>query len=267
STKAVETQKLKEYRRKRDPKKTSEPFGKTKKRGKQPIFVIQRHDARRLHYDFRLERDGALASWAVPKGVPLEPGQRALAVHVEDHPLDYAGFEGEIPKGQYGAGTVEIWDSGTYELVEEKRDGGLTVRLHGKRLEGLWTLVPAELDGDPKNWLLLKKREDGGESRRPRGRYQAMLATLESRDRVPIVYEVFDPLEVEGEPLVDLPLIERRRRLEQLIDRRNKTVRLSEAFDDGQALLEAAEQQKLEGIVAKRVDSKYQQGKRTRDWL
>ena len=106
----------------------------------------------------------------MPKGVPLEPGQRALAVHVEDHPLDYATFEGEIPKGQYGAGTVEIWDHGTYELVEEKKDGGLTVRLHGKRLEGLWTLVPAKLDGDPKNWLLLRKRDDDGEPRRrPRG--------------------------------------------------------------------------------------------------
>src|SRR4026208_1791084 len=168
---------LREYRQKRDPKQTPEPFKDGKKRGKKPIFVIQRHDARRLHYDFRLERNGALASWAVPKGVPLEPGQRALAVHVEDHPLDYAGFEGEIPKGQYGAGTVEIWDSGTYELVEEKKDGGrtarpagagpvetwhsgtselveerkdvgLTVRLHGKRLEGTWTLVPAHLDGD-----------------------------------------------------------------------------------------------------------------------
>ena len=101
-----------------------------------PVFVVQRHDARRLHYDFRLERDGALASWAVPKGVPLEPGQRALAVHVEDHPLDYATFEGEIPTGQYGAGTVEIWDRGTYELVEEKQDGGLTVRLHGSGSAG-----------------------------------------------------------------------------------------------------------------------------------
>jgi bifunctional non-homologous end joining protein LigD len=103
----------------------------SKKRGREPVFVVQRHDARRLHYDFRLERDGALASWAVPKGVPLEPGQRALAVHVEDHPLKYADFEGEIPAGQYGAGSVEIWDRGTYELVEEKKDGGLTVRLHG----------------------------------------------------------------------------------------------------------------------------------------
>src|ERR1041385_7807250 len=149
---------LEEYRRKRDPKKTPEPFG-SRKRGDAPIFVVQRHDARRLHYDFRLERNGALASWAVPKGVPLEPGQRALAVHVEDHPLDYAGFEGEIPKGSYGAGTVEIWDNGTYELVEEKRDGGLTVRLHGTRLEGTGALIPAHLHGGPKNWLLLRKRD------------------------------------------------------------------------------------------------------------
>ena len=153
---------LGEYKRKRDPKQTPEPFSSRRKRTKDPIFVVQRHDARRLHYDFRLERNGALASWAVPKGVPLEPGQRVLAVHVEDHPLDYATFAGEIPKGNYGAGTVEIWDSGTYELVEEKRDGGLTVRLHGKRLEGTWTLVPAKLDGDPKNWLLIKKREEIG---------------------------------------------------------------------------------------------------------
>src|SRR6266496_796599 len=149
--------KLAEYKRKRDPRKTSEPFGNAK-RSKAPIFVVQRHDARRLHYDFRLERDGALASWAVPKGVPLEPGQQHLAVHVEDHPLEYATFHGEIPKGEYGAGTVEIWDRGTYELVEEKPDGGLTVRLHGEKLDGTWTLVPAALDGSPKNWLLLRKR-------------------------------------------------------------------------------------------------------------
>ncbi len=171
---------LAEYRRKRDPKRTPEPFG-ARKRGRQPLFVVQRHDARRLHYDFRLERDGVLASWAVPKGVPLETGQRALAVHVEDHPLDYADFEGEIPKGQYGAGTVEIWDRGTYELIEEKKDGGLTVRLEGQRLNGLWTLVPAKLDGDPKNWLIIRKRgDDGTAPAAPRAgeRYSPMLATL-----------------------------------------------------------------------------------------
>src|SRR5437762_5364310 len=153
------TEKLSEYRRKRDPKQTPEPFEGKRRRKREPIFVVQRHDARRLHYDFRLERDGALASWAVPKGVPLEPGQQHLAVHVEDHPLEYAKFEGEIPAGQYGAGTVEIWDAGTFELVERKRDGGLTVRLHGERLDGTWALVPARLSGEEKNWLIIRKRD------------------------------------------------------------------------------------------------------------
>src|SRR3954447_22066570 len=150
---------LSEYRRKRDPKRTSEPFKGTKRRGKLPIFVVQRHDARRLHYDFRLERDGALASWAVPKGVPLTTGGRALAVHVEDHPLSYATFEGEIPKGQYGAGQVEVWDKGVYELVDSKSNGQLWVKLFGERLEGVWSLIPAGLDGKTENWLLIKRRE------------------------------------------------------------------------------------------------------------
>ena len=177
--------KLEAYRGKRDPKATPEPFsgpGPRARRPKAPVFVVQRHAARSLHYDFRLERDGVLASWAVPKGVPLEPGTQHLAVHVEDHPLDYAAFEGEIPKGQYGAGTVEIWDRGRYELVEEKQDGGLTVRLHGEKLDGLWTLVPAKLGGQEKNWLILRKRdEDAAAARAPRApsrRYQPMLATL-----------------------------------------------------------------------------------------
>jgi bifunctional non-homologous end joining protein LigD len=339
--------KLDEYRKKRDPAKTPEPFS-GRRRTREPIFVVQRHDARRLHYDFRLERNGALASWAVPKGIPLEPGQRALAVHVEDHPLDYATFEGEIPKGQYGAGTVEIWDSGTYELVEEKRDGGLTVRLHGSKLEGTWTLIPAKLDGDPKNWLLIRKREDGA-ARAPRREYAPMLATLTERvpsgpgwtheikfdgyrivaylragegatlktrrnqdyterfavvarelqralrtpDAVvdgevcaldeqgrpsfsamqqtkpgtPLVYFVFDLLELEGQPLVDLPLSERRQRLEDLLDRRNRTVKLSEWFDDGEALFAAAKEQGLEGIIVKRLDSPYREGRRSREWL
>ena len=159
---------LREYERKRDRKKTPEPFS-GKKRGKEPIFVVQRHDARRLHYDFRLERNGALASWAVPKGVPLEPGQQHLAVHVEDHPLEYASFEGEIPKGNYGAGTVEIWDQGTYELVEEKKNGGLTVRLHGERLNGTWALIPAHLSGDEIGRARGRgRRPDGGAPRERR---------------------------------------------------------------------------------------------------
>src|SRR3954447_21905161 len=113
--------KLREYNRKRDRKATPEPFSpKPRGRAKLPIFGVQRHDARRLHYDFRLELEGALASWAVPKGVPLDAGRRALAVHVEDHPLDYATFEAESPAGNYGAGTVEIWDNGTFELLERK---------------------------------------------------------------------------------------------------------------------------------------------------
>jgi bifunctional non-homologous end joining protein LigD len=172
---------LGEYRRKRDPKLTPEPAGDGPAGGGRedgrPIFVIQRHDARRLHYDFRLERGGALASWAVPKGVPVEPGGKALAVHVEDHPLEYATFHGEIPAGQYGAGTVEIWDNGTYDLVEEKRDGRLTFELHGTRLRGRWSLVPAHMDGKEQNWLLIK-RHDGDEDDTVQGTYAPMLATL-----------------------------------------------------------------------------------------
>ena len=338
---------LREYERKRDPKKTPEPF-EGKGKSKQPTFVVQRHDARRLHYDFRLERDGVLLSWAVPKGVPLEPGQQHLAVHVEDHPLDYGTFQGEIPKGQYGAGTVEIWDNGTYELLEDKPNGGMTVRLHGKKLEGTWALVPAHLSGDEKNWLIIRKRDDGAKPAARRD-YKPMLATLEdpkhipSRDfefeikwdgyrilglvsggearllsrkdqdyterfanvakelakalktpdavvdgevcaldeegrpsfsamqqggpKTPIVYYVFDLLEVEGEPVIDLPLSERRARLQKLLDGRNRCVRFSESFDDGRALLEAAEERRLEGIMGKRVDSRYLPGKRSRDWL
>ena len=163
---------LGEYRRKRDPARTSEPFGGASGGGA-PVFVVQRHAARRLHYDLRLERAGVLASWALPKGLPLEAGAKHLAVQVEDHPLDYADFEGQIPAGQYGAGTVEIWDRGTYELVEEKRDGGLTVRLAGARVAGSWTLVPASLGGDPRNWLILRKSGSSA----ARSDYRPMLAS------------------------------------------------------------------------------------------
>ena len=152
---------LSEYRRKRDPERTPEPFADAAARGKRPIFVVQRHDARRLHYDFRLERHGALASWAVPKGVPLEPGEKALAVHVEDHPLEYATLpRARSRRASTAPGSVEIWDNGTYELLEEKPNGQLTVALHGKRLRGTWTLVPAHLDGKEQNWLLIKNTDE-----------------------------------------------------------------------------------------------------------
>jgi bifunctional non-homologous end joining protein LigD len=341
------SKKLSEYERKRNRGKTPEPFGAKGARAKGPIFVVQRHDARRLHYDFRLERDGVLASWAVPKGVPLEPGEQHLAVHVEDHPLEYGSFEGEIPKGNYGAGTVEIWDRGIYELVEEKRDGGLTVRLHGERLDGTWTLIPAHLSGDEKNWLILRKRDEATPSATSQRRYSPMLASLTERlpsgegwifepkwdgyralgyvrggdatlrsrrgndltkrfeviakelpkalrspDAVvdgevcaldeqgrpsfsamqqgkpgtPLVYEIFDVLEIDGEPLVDLTLTERRERLEGLLAP-SRVVQMSGAFEDGEALLEAATEQRLEGVMAKRAGSRYLEGKRGRDWL
>src|SRR5438477_215089 len=279
----------------------------------------------------------------------LESGQRMLSGHVEDHPLDYAAFEGEIPKGEYGAGTVEIWDRGTYELLEEKKNGGLTVRLHGTKLDGTWALVPAHLNGDEKNWLIVRKRDDSSAApRRSPHTYAPMLATLaedvprdagwtfevkwdgyraiatvagsdvtltsrngndltarfqnvakettkavktpdcvldgevcaldesgrssfsamqQDKSGTPIVYYAFDVLEVEGEALTDLPLVERRKRLVQLLDKRNRTVRVSESFDDGEALLAAAKEQELEGIIAKRLDSRYAVGKRNRDWL
>ncbi len=172
---------LSDYERKRDPARTPEPFAGGRGGGAAPIFVVQRHDARRLHYDFRLERDGALASWAVPKGVPLEPGARALAVHVEDHPLEYATFEGRIPKGEYGAGSVEIFDHGTYDLLEEKRNGQLTFELHGRRLRGRFTLVPAHLDGKEQNWLLIKGHDESSANAAGRRVYAPMLASSDTR--------------------------------------------------------------------------------------
>ncbi len=331
---------LDEYRRKRDRTRTPEPFG-GEAAGGSPVFVVQRHAARRLHYDLRLERGGALASWAVPKGIPLERGERRLAVHVEDHPLAYASFEGEIPAGQYGAGIVEIWDSGTYELVEEKRDGGLTVRLHGRRLDGTWTLVPAGLDGDPKNWLLLRKdgaepgrssyapmlatasevlpagegwsfepkwdgyraivRIAGGEARlvsrngndltdrfaplaravvlavrSPDAVLDAEVCALDGRGRSSfsllqrgegnLALVVFDLLELDGEPLVDEPLARRRELLAAAVAPDSGAVIVSPAFDDGEALLRAAEEQGLEGVLAKRLDARYQPGRRSPDW-
>ncbi len=131
---------------------------------------MQRHDARACTTTSGSSATGCSLSWAVPKGVPLEPALSALAVHVEDHPLEYASFHGEIPKGEYGGGSVEIWDHGTYELVEEKPNGQLTVRLHGTRLNGTWTLVPAHLDGKETELVLINRSHDEGDAERLRAR-------------------------------------------------------------------------------------------------
>jgi bifunctional non-homologous end joining protein LigD len=146
--------KLSAYRAKRDPKKTPEPMGGTKKvaatkKSKLPTFVIQEHHARALHWDFRLERDGVLVSWALPKGLPMDPATNHLAVHVEDHPFDYGKFEGTIPKGEYGAGQVTIWDHGTYETIKWRTNEVMIV-LHGTRASGKYVLFPT---GD-KNWMI-----------------------------------------------------------------------------------------------------------------
>jgi bifunctional non-homologous end joining protein LigD len=159
---------LETYRKKRDFKATPEPSGRKERVSKKLRFVVQMHRATRLHYDFRLEAGGVLASWAVPKGPTLVPLDRRLAMHVEDHPMDYRDFEGNIPAKQYGAGSVIVWDRGTYTLVEgtdpaaEIASGKIKFILHGKKLKGEFTLVKIKARegerGEP--WLLLKDRDE-----------------------------------------------------------------------------------------------------------
>jgi len=152
--------KLENYKKKRDFKKTNEPKGEILEikdtKNKQLIFVIQRHLASHLHYDLRMEVGGVLKSWAVPKDPLLTlEGKKLLAVQVEDHPYDYKDFEGTIPEGNYGAGTVKIWDKGTYELIE-KTDKSVVIKINGKKLNGTFVLLKFK---PPSNWLFFKKKE------------------------------------------------------------------------------------------------------------
>ena len=182
---------LAEYRKKRDFSKTPEPDPKPGKKHKQTIFVIQEHHASHLHYDFRLEADGVLKSWAVPKEPSLDPSQKRLAVRVEDHPLGYAGFHGDIPAGQYGAGHVEIWDRGTYEpdasdrTVAEGIDAGrLEFTLHGERLNGRFTLVRMKGGkGRKENWLLIKRKDAFARSSEPAAPKKPRPTTKAARTR------------------------------------------------------------------------------------
>jgi len=150
---------LEEYRRKRDFGRTSEPEGDEVAKAAGGRFVVHEHHASRLHFDLRLEMEGVLKSWAVPKGPSMNPADKRLAVMVEDHPLDYIDFRGEIEEGNYGAGAVEIWDSGTYRVLEGSLDRGtLVIEFAGENLKGQFRLV--RFSTEEKNWLLIKGRDD-----------------------------------------------------------------------------------------------------------
>jgi len=177
-------ERLKRYRSRRDFRRSPEPRGARSAdapelaKDRNPIFVVQEHAARSHHFDFRLEVDGVLASWAVPKGPSTDPRQRRLAVRTEDHPLSYADFEGEIPEGEYGAGKVIVWDAGPFEnrsrdddgdeipLAKALRRGHAEVWLEGRKLRGAWALLHAKLGGEAKNWLLVKVDDSGADARR-----------------------------------------------------------------------------------------------------
>jgi DNA ligase D-like protein (predicted 3'-phosphoesterase) len=174
---------LAEYERKRDFSKTGEPSGRGKGRGRAKRrhlrFTVQKHAATSLHYDFRLEVGGVLASWAVPKGPSTDPADKRLAMRTEDHPLDYLEFEGVIPKGEYGAGPVIVWDRGVYENISEDRQGrkmelseaievgDVKVFLLGEKIRGAYALVRTKTDDRGREqWLLIKKRGEGADRRR-----------------------------------------------------------------------------------------------------
>jgi bifunctional non-homologous end joining protein LigD len=375
------------YNKKRNFTKTPEPAGKSHKKGKSLIFVVQKHDASHLHYDFRLEMEGVLKSWAVPKGPSLNPSIKRLAMEVEDHPWSYRDFEGEIPEGNYGAGDVIVWDTGTYDgeggekgLLAGLKKGHLSFTLHGKKLKGEWSLVRT---GRERQWLLMKKddqyaskediskqvqsvlsdrllKRDGGTTVRAGSKKKSvkkakitkadlapMLATLTdapfddpdwlyevkwdgfrlivqvetgkatlySRNGIEVtkkypaiaealrgipngavidgelvaldaagkprfqlmqhagaeatalVYYAFDLLFLDGEDLRALPLIERKERLLRILPAEDP-LRYSEHIEkNGKKYFAAAKKQDLEGIMAKRKDSTYHSGQRSRDWL
>jgi DNA ligase D-like protein (predicted 3'-phosphoesterase) len=173
---ARDDQRLEAYRRRRVGGRTPEPPATPGRPGRRPRFVVQEHQARTHHFDFRLEVEGVLKSWAVPKGPSTDPSEKRLAMAVEDHPLDYADFEGVIPKGEYGAGSVIVWDRGTYDNLTEQggaeksvagalEDGHLLIELHGQKLKGGYALQRIGPAGDPK-WLLIKTKGRAADTRR-----------------------------------------------------------------------------------------------------
>lgn len=196
------TDHLGKYREKRDFDRTKEPFGSDKQSGERPIFVIHKHDASNLHYDVRLEVEAVLKSWAVPKGPSTDPREKRLAVPTEDHPLEYADFEGVIPEDEYGGGTVMVWDAGTYRnlkaqdeegnnvsMTEALEDGHVNVWLEGKKLKGGYALIRTGKGGNER-WLLVKMKDDEADARRnPVNTEQKSVLTGRTMDEIRIEAE------------------------------------------------------------------------------
>ncbi len=343
--------KLQAYRDKRDAARTPEPVPTGTPAAENPdggTFVIQEHHARRLHWDFRLERDGVLVSWALPKGVPTDPGINHLAVHTEDHPLEYGSFEGEIPRGEYGAGAVTIWDRGTYETEKWVADE-VKVRLHGERVTGGFALfqtrgnqwmihrerlalpaamrpmlaVTAAMPRDKENWALEMKWDgvralayiergrvrlmsrterditvaypelarlgaatthkqllldgeivvfgEGGwpefEALQPRMHVSSASQAAMLAGQNPVTYLVFDLLQADGRPLLNMEYRDRRALLEELaLAGPYWQTPPSFAGEDFDAVQAVSVRQGMEGVVAKRLNSRYAPGVRTDNW-
>jgi bifunctional non-homologous end joining protein LigD len=211
---------LEEYKRKRDFRKTAEPPPGKPVSHEGFSYLIQKHDATRLHYDIRLELDGILLSWAVTKGPSLNPSDKRLAVRTEDHPLSYGTFEGTIPKGQYGGGTVMLWDRGSWEPKGDAhaglKKGHLAFTLHGERLKGGWDLIPMRSDQKKENWLLIKEKDHEALSNDEAGKFleqEAMsISTHRSMDEIavdaPPEQETKAPGKAISKLMVDCPEVE-----------------------------------------------------------
>lgn len=172
------TDRLRAYREQRNLSRSPEPSGEAPAPSERPLFVVQQHDTSRMHWDVRLEADGVLKSWAVPKGPSTDPQDKRLAIRTEDHPVEYATFEGHIPQGEYGGGNVIVWDIGPYRNLTDDRDGTaipvadaiedghVTVWVEGDKLRGGYALTRTGMRGDPKNWLLVKVDDEAADARR-----------------------------------------------------------------------------------------------------
>ncbi len=318
---------LEDYKDKRDFETTPEPPPRRRRNGAgAPRFVVQEHSARRLHWDLRLEHDGVAASWAIPNGIPADPEENRKAVHTEDHPLEYLDFEGEIPAGEYGAGTMRIWDRGTYE-AHKWEAGKVVLSFDGERLRGRYALFRA---GSEKDWMIhrmdppaerrdpfpesvepmqarparLPRKQEGwatevkwggvrtiafgrpgrlrltdaeGEDitgrckgirrlSRQLGARDTVLDGVIRTDAAPVTLAIFDLLYLEGRDLIGAPYSERRQLLQGLELEGESWQTPKHLIGHARELLEASRKQGLGGLVLKRLDSRYEPGRRADTW-